>query len=266
MEETMSGQAKLPLVAGNWKMYLTAEEAKKLAAQVVRAGLDMPEAEVVLIPPFSLLGPVRQVISGSPVQLGGQNMHWEDKGAFTGEISPLQLIDAGCRYVVLGHSERRQLFGETDAGVNKKVKAALRHRLTPIFCLGETLQEREAGRTMDRVREQLETGQDGLDTKQAGLTVIAYEPVWAIGTGKTATPAQAQEVHAFIRCWLKEKYGNEVSGYAIILYGGSVKPDNAFSLFREKDIDGFLVGGASLEAASFIQIVKEAIKAHKEKT
>jgi len=266
MEKTMSSQAKPPLVAGNWKMHLTAEEAKRLASQVVKAGLEMPEAEIVLIPPFSLLGAVRKVVCDSPVQLGAQNMHWEDKGAFTGEVSPPHLADAGCRYVVLGHSERRQLFGETDAGVNKKIKAALRHELTPIFCLGETLPEREGGRTMSRVGGQLEAGLEGLEGKKVGAIVIAYEPVWAIGTGKTATPAQAQEVHAFIRERIKEKYGNEVSPCAIILYGGSVKPDNAFSLFREKDIDGFLVGGASLEAVSFIQITKEAIRAHKEKT
>ncbi len=266
MEKAMSSQAKPPLVAGNWKMHLTAEEAKGLAARVVKAGLEMPEAEIVLIPPFSLLEAVRKVVAESPVQLGAQNMHWEDKGAFTGEVSPVQLADAGCRYVVLGHSERRQLFGETDGGVNKKIKAALRHGLTPIFCLGETLQEREGGRTMSRVGEQLDAGLDGLEGKQIGSTVIAYEPVWAIGTGKTATPAQAQDVHAFLRERLEEKYGKEVSPCVIILYGGSVKPDNAFSLFREKDIDGFLVGGASLEAASFIQITKEAIRAHKEKT
>jgi triosephosphate isomerase len=266
MEKAMSGRVKPPLVAGNWKMHLTAEEAKKLAAQVVKAGLELPEAEIVLIPPFSLLAPVQKVISESPVQLGAQNMHWEDKGAFTGEISPVQLCDAGCRYVVLGHSERRQLFGETDAAVNKKIRAALRQHLTPIFCLGETLQEREQGRTMNRAAEQLEAGLEGLSGEQAGQAIIAYEPIWAIGTGKTATPGQAQEVHSFIRNRLKEKYGNEVSRCVIILYGGSVKPDNAFSLFREKDIDGFLVGGASLEAASFIQITKEAIKANKEKT
>jgi triosephosphate isomerase len=266
MEKAMNGRVKPPLVAGNWKMHLTAEEAKRLAAQVVKAGLELPEAEMVLIPPFTLLAHVQKIVSESSIQLGAQNMHWEDKGAFTGEISPVQLCDAGCRYVVLGHSERRHLFGETDAAVNKKIKAAWRHRLTPIFCLGETLREREEGRTMNRVLEQLDAGLEGIDGQQVGLTVIAYEPVWAIGTGKTATPAQAQEVHHFIRNRLTEKYGNEISLCVIILYGGSAKPDNAFSLFREKDIDGFLVGGASLEAASFIQITKEAIRAHKEKT
>ncbi len=193
-------------------------------------------------------------------------MHWEDKGAFTGEVSPPMLIDAGCRYVVLGHSERRQLFGETDAGVNRKIMAALRVGLTPIFCLGETLAEREAGRTMDRAGSQLGAGLEGLDAGSVSSLVMAYEPVWAIGTGKTATPAQAQEVHAFLRRSLTETYGNEAASCVIILYGGSVKPDNAFSLFREKDIDGFLVGGASLEASSFLQITKEALRAHKEKT
>jgi triosephosphate isomerase len=266
MEKAMSGPLKPPLVAGNWKMHLTAEESRKLASQVVKAGLELPEAEMVLIPPFTSLVHVQKIVSESPVQLGAQNMHWENKGAFTGEISPIHLCDAGCRYVVLGHSERRQLFGETDAAVNKKIRAALQHGLTPIFCLGETLQEREQARTMKRAAEQLEAGLAGLGGEQVGQAIIAYEPMWAIGTGKTATPAEAQEVHSFIRNSLKEKYGNDVSRCVIILYGGSVKPDNAFSLFREKDIDGFLVGGASLEAASFIQITKEAIRANKEKT
>lgn len=259
-------QTHPPLVAGNWKMHLTAEEASRLASDIVKGILEIPGAELVLIPPFTSLHAVRRVLLDGPVQLGAQNAHWEDKGAYTGEVSPLMLADAGCRYIVLGHSERRQLFEETDAAVNRKIKAVLRHGLTPIFCLGETLVEREEGRTMQRIASQLENGLAGLDADSLSGLIMAYEPVWAIGTGKTASPAQAQEVHAFLRRGLAERYGKRAASCAIILYGGSVKPDNAFSLFREKDIDGFLVGGASLEASSFLQITKEALRAHKEKT
>lgn len=260
-----NGRPHPPFVAGNWKMHLSSEEAARLASQTAKGALDAPGAELVLIPPFTLLHAVKRVVSDTPVQLGAQNMHWEDKGAFTGEVSALMVKDAGCRYVVLGHSERRHLFGETDAAVNKKTKAALRHGLTPIFCLGETLEERDTGRTFERIGSQFAAGLEGFDVGSISKVVLAYEPVWAIGTGKTASPQQAQEVHGFLRRSLSERYGNPAADCAIILYGGSVKPDNAFSLFREKDIDGFLVGGASLEAASFLQIAKEALRAHKEK-
>jgi triosephosphate isomerase len=254
-----------PLVAGNWKMHLSLEEATRLASLTAKGALDAPGAELVLIPPFTSLHAVRRVVADTPVQLGAQNMHGEDKGAFTGEVSPLMLKEAGCRYVVLGHSERRHLFGETDAGVNRKIKAALSHGLIPVFCLGETLDERESGRTTARIASQLAAGLDGLDAASVSKLVMAYEPVWAIGTGKTASPAQAQEVHAFLRRGLEEKAGKEAAGCVIILYGGSVKPDNAFSLFGEKDIDGFLVGGASLEASSFLRIAAEALRAQKDK-
>jgi len=253
-------------VAGNWKMNLTIPEAERLAAAIVGASPGLPEARLVVAPPFTALSSVREVLRGSSVSLAGQNLYWEEKGAFTGEISAAMLRDVGCQYVIIGHSERRQYFGETDAGVNKKIRAALSHGLSPIVCVGESLDERENGQTIARIMSQIEEGLKGLEAAGFSQTVIAYEPVWAIGTGKTATPAQAEEVHALIREKLAEEYGNSPASCAIILYGGSVKPANAFDLLTEKDIDGFLVGGASLEAASFIEITKEAIRALKVKT
>ncbi len=253
-----------PFVAGNWKMNLTAGQARALASAVSAAGPDIASAEVVLVPPFTLLSEVRPVIGSGPVKLGAQNCHWEEKGAFTGEVSAPMLIEAGCRYVIIGHSERRQFFGETDLSVNRKLKSALKHGLTPIFCLGETLDERRSGRTEERILSQLQGGLDGLEEEALGRIVTAYEPVWAIGTGLTATPDQAEAVHALIRDWFSKKLAKRAMS-AIILYGGSVKPDNAFSLYGEKNIDGFLVGGASLEAGSFLGIIKEAIKADRNK-
>jgi len=256
---------RAPFIAGNWKMNLTISEATDLASAVVKASLDLPEAAVVLAPPFTALSEVGKVVAGGPVGLAAQNLFWEEKGAFTGEISAPMLLDAGCRYVIIGHSERRQYFGETDATVNKKLQAALRAGLWPIVCLGETLEERERNETMSRISRQIEDGFRGIDAEGFGRTVVAYEPVWAIGTGRTATPAQAQEVHAAIREKLSVAYGKSAARCVIILYGGSVKPANSHALFAEDDIDGFLVGGASLEAASFIQIAVEAIKAFKVK-
>jgi triosephosphate isomerase len=218
----------------------------------------------VVIPPYTALAAAAGGIEGTAVELGAQNLFWEDKGAFTGEISGPMLRDAGCRYVVVGHSERRQHFGETEAGVNRKIRAALRAGLRPIFCFGESLEEREAGTTMARVDVQLDGALRDLSAEDVGSIVFAYEPVWAIGTGLTATPRQAEEVHAHVRRRLQEKYGNRAADCAIILYGGSVKPANSYSLFKEEDIDGFLVGGASLEADSFADIVREALRAHKE--
>ncbi|MEW5900775.1 MAG: triose-phosphate isomerase [Acidobacteriota bacterium] len=255
-----------PFVAGNWKMNLTIPEAKDLATAVVRASPDLAEAEIVIAPPFTALSEVRKILEGSSVQLAAQNVFWEENGAFTGEISPLMLKEAGCQYVIIGHSERRQYFHELDGDVNKKVKAALRHGISPLLCIGETLEERERGATMDRISEQIQGGLEGISAEDARRLIIAYEPIWAIGTGRTASPGQAEEVHEFIREEFAQRYGNGVAGCAIILYGGSVKPANSYALLREKNIDGFLVGGASLEAESFIQITKEAIKAHKEKT
>jgi triosephosphate isomerase len=255
---------KPPFVAGNWKMHMTIQEAKSLASAIIKASLELSEAEIVLIPPFTALRSVKKLASESPVQLGAQNLFWEEKGAYTGEISAPMLKNVGCRYVVIGHSERRQYFGETDATVNKKIGAALNSKLNPIVCIGETLEEREAGKMMPRVESQIQAGLAGLTPDQFREITLAYEPIWAIGTGKTATPGQAEEVHAFIREKLAEIYGKEAADCAIIIYGGSVKPANSYSLFREKNIDGFLVGGASLEADSFIQITKEAIIAYKE--
>jgi triosephosphate isomerase len=254
-----------PFIAGNWKMHKTIPEAVEMVKALKEASSELTDAELVVIPSYTMLTEVKKVIEGSSVQLGAQNLFWEEKGAFTGEVSPLMLKDAGCQYVTIGHSERRQYFGETNETVNKKVKAALAHELTPIMCLGESLAEREKGKTMAKVEAQINSGLEGLGKEEIRLIVIAYEPLWAIGTGVTATPAQAEEVHSFIREKLVEKYGKEIASYAIILYGGSVKPDNAYSLLKENNINGALVGGASLEAESFVQITKEAIKAYKEK-
>jgi triosephosphate isomerase len=254
-----------PFIAGNWKMHKTIPEAVEMVKALKEASSELTEAELVVIPPYTMLTEVKKVIEGSSVQLGAQNLFWEEKGAFTGEVSPLMLKDAGCQYVTIGHSERRQYFGETNETVNKKVKAALAYELTPIMCLGESLAEREKGKTMAKVEAQINSGLEGLGKEEIRLIVIAYEPIWAIGTGVTATPAQAEEVHSFIRDKLVEKYGKEIASYAIILYGGSVKPDNAYSLLKENNINGALVGGASLEADSFVQITKEAIRAYKEK-
>ncbi len=261
----MSGRQRSPFVAGNWKMHMTVPEARDLVRGIAQAGADFPEAEVVVIPPFTALREAAAAAAGTALKVGAQDLFWEDKGAFTGEISGPMLKDAGCSYVVVGHSERRQHFGETDATVNKKIRAALRAGLKPIFCFGEILGEREAGTTTSRVDVQLEEALRDLSPSDVGSIVFAYEPVWAIGTGLTATPLQAEEVHAHVRGRLQENYGNQTSDYAIILYGGSVKAANSYSLCKEEDIDGFLVGGASLEAGSFTDIVREALRAHKEK-
>ncbi len=254
-----------PFLAGNWKMYKTIPEAVEMVKALKEESPQLTDAELVVIPPYTMLSEVKKVIEGSTIQLGAQNIFWEEKGAFTGEVSPPMLKDAGCQYVTIGHSERRQYFGETNETVNKRIKAALAHELTPIMCIGESLEEREKGNTMDKVETQINSGLEGLGKDEIRQIVIAYEPIWAIGTGVTATPSQAEEVHSFIRKKLTEKYGNEIASYAIILYGGSVKPANTYSMLKENNINGALVGGASLEADSFIQITKEAIKAYKEK-
>ena len=245
-----------PLIAGNWKMYKTASEAALLAREI-RQGVEeaLRGRDVVLAPPFTSLRAVAEEVLGSRIGLAAQNMHHEVEGAFTGEISPVMLKDAGCSHVILGHSERRQLFGETDEGVARKAQAAFAHGLTPIVCVGETLTERESSRTMEVVERQTERALRGLTADQVAALVLAYEPVWAIGTGKVATPAQAQEVHAFIRRLLDRSHGEPAAAALRILYGGSVKPDNIASLMAQADIDGALVGGASLKADSFLQIV-----------
>jgi len=254
-----------PFIAGNWKMFKTIPEAVAMVQQLHDASLGLEKAQLVVIPPFTALSDVSRTLQGSPVQIGAQNMYWEEQGAFTGEVSAPMLKDAGCTYAVVGHSERRQYFGETNETVNKKIKAALAHDLVPIMCIGESLEERESGNTITKVQTQITEGLEGLDAEQVRQVIIAYEPIWAIGTGLTATPNQAQEVHGFIRSSLAEKHGNDVASCAIILYGGSVKPENTYSLLKEKDIKGALVGGASLKADSFAEIAREAIKAYEEK-
>jgi triosephosphate isomerase len=244
------------LIAGNWKMYKTASEGARLAAEI-RAGIGglLSTRDVVVAPPFTSIPAVAAVLGGSRIGLAGQNMHPEKEGAFTGEVSPVMLKEAGCSHVILGHSERRQLFGETDEGVAKKAGAALAHGLIPIVCVGETLAERESSRTMEVVERQVERALRALSPDQVGAIVVAYEPVWAIGTGKVATPDQAEEVHGFIRRLVDRSHGTPIARALRILYGGSVKPDNIAVLMAQPDIDGALVGGASLVAASFLKIV-----------
>jgi triosephosphate isomerase len=237
-------------------MNKTVAEAVELVSGLKKNLDGVKDREILVCPTFTCLSKVSEVIKGSNISLGGQNMHWESKGAFTGEISGKMLVDVGCKYVIIGHSERRQLFGETDETVNKKIKAAFSNGLIPVACVGETLDEREKNITFKVIDRQVKAGLAGLTPEQANTIVIAYEPVWAIGTGKTATPAQAQEVHAYIRKIYGELCGKTAGENVRILYGGSVKPDNTKELMSQPDIDGALVGGASLELDSFTKIVK----------
>jgi len=250
-----------PVIAGNWKMHKTISEARQLAAEIVSQVASLGQGTLILIPPFTAIQEVKKTVSGSRLLVGGQDLFWEEEGAFTGEISARQLKEAGCDIVIVGHSERRQYFGETDETVKKKVLAALRHELRPIVCIGENLEERKSGETLKKIKSQLENGLFGLPAEDFSQVILAYEPIWAIGTGQNATPEQAEEVHSYIRQLIDVNYGQELAACAIILYGGSVKPANAFSLIKEKDIDGFLVGGASLQAESFMGIVSEACRA-----
>jgi triosephosphate isomerase len=244
-----------PLVVGNWKMHKTLAEARDLAL-AVRDGLTaFTDIDVALAPPFTALSALGEVLRGTPVGLAGQTMHEAAKGPFTGEISPLMLKDAGCTHVILGHSERRHIFSESDQAVMKKARAALDHFLIPILCVGETLNERETSRTFEVVERQAEHALRHITPEEASRSVLAYEPVWAIGTGRTASPQQAQEVHIFLRKLVARSHGDGVARAIRILYGGSVKPDNAGLLIAEPDVDGALVGGACLEAASFLSIV-----------
>jgi triosephosphate isomerase len=245
---------RTPLIAGNWKMNKTTAEAVALATEI-RKGADAPGVDVLVSPVFTALASVAKALEGSKVLLAGQNMHFELSGAFTGEIAPSMLKDVGCTHVILGHSERRQHFGETDEGVARKTKVALDNDLLPISCVGETLEEREGERTMDVVGRQLDAILKAVTATEAPKVVIAYEPVWAIGTGKVATPEQAQEVHAFIRQRVSGVHGQPVADALRILYGGSVKPDNVKGLMALPDVDGALVGGASLKSDSFLQLV-----------
>lgn len=243
------------LIAGNWKMNTRAKDAVSLAKSVVAKAGKAPQVEIALCPPSVYLNVVADVVAGTPVELGAQNLYAADDGAFTGEINAGMLTDVGCRYVILGHSERRALMGETDAQVNEKLNAALAGNLIPIVCVGETLEDREAGNTEKVVETQLRGSLKGLDEVRAAGIVIAYEPVWAIGTGKTASPEQAEEVHAFIRKLLGELFTGDVASQIRIQYGGSVKPGNAKELLSQPNIDGALVGGASLKADDFAGII-----------
>ena len=251
-------KSRLPMIAGNWKMNLTLAEAAQLIKALADGIKGLSGVEVLVAPPFTTLLRVKEAIGKAPILLAGQNMHWEAHGAFTGEVSAAMLADAGCSHVILGHSERRTLFGETDEVIDRKAAAAVKQGLIPVVCIGETLEEREKGLTFQIIERQL-----GLSLKSFRegknlplTTILAYEPVWAIGTGRTATPEQAQEVHQFIRQWLKAHFGDRTAQAIRILYGGSVKPDNVRDLMSKPDIDGALVGGASLKPDSFLPIVR----------
>ncbi len=249
-----------PLIAGNWKMNLTINEAVSLVNSVAEGIKDHQGMDVLVCPPFTALSAVKKALENTPICLGGQNMHWERAGAFTGEISGQMLTDVGCTHVILGHSERRLLFGESDEAVDRKISAAVKLGLTPILCVGETLAQRERGETLKILETQL-TGSLAHSLKDKAIDpklIVAYEPVWAIGTGKTASPHQAQEAHAFIRKWIRSNFGNQAAEAMRILYGGSVKPDNISELMAQQDIDGALVGGASLKADSFVGIIKNS--------
>jgi triosephosphate isomerase len=246
------------IIAGNWKMNKTAPEASELAKGIRQKIDKSTEVDVVMCPPFIDLAAVYSVIHDSYIDLGGQNLHWEEKGAFTGEISADMLKSVGCHYVIIGHSERRQYFGETDETVNKKIKSALHEGLIPIVCVGELLEEREADKTKSVIETQVKAAFEDIDKIQAQKTVLAYEPVWAIGTGKVATPEQAQEVHEFIRKLLTDIFDEETAETIRIQYGGSMKPDNAAELLSQPDVDGGLIGGASLDVDSFVAIINHA--------
>ncbi len=244
-----------PLIAGNWKMYKTGSEAREAATELARLTAGASAVDVMIAPPFTALSPVHEAIADSHIRLGAQNLYWEKEGAFTGEISPAMLKAAGCSFAIIGHSERRQYFGETDETVNRKISAAVRLKIAPVFCIGETEEQRDAGNTFSVLDKQIKKGLQSLDASELEELVVAYEPVWAIGTGKTATPSQVQEVHAFIRNLVDGLLGNLLAKSMRVIYGGSVKPDNVSELMALEDVDGALVGGASLDPATFSKIV-----------
>ncbi|PQP86826.1 MULTISPECIES: triose-phosphate isomerase [Paenibacillus] len=248
---------RTPIIAGNWKMFKTVPEAKTFIEEV-KGKAEVEGVESVICAPFTNLPALVEAVKGTSIKIGAQNLHFEDNGAFTGEISGVMLKDLGVDYVIIGHSERRQYFAETDETVNKKVQAAFRHELTPIVCVGEKLEEREAGQTKDVCKVQTEAAFQGLSAEQAAQVVIAYEPIWAIGTGKSSTAQDANEVISYIRSLVEGLYGKEVADQVRIQYGGSVKPENVKEYMGQSDIDGALVGGASLQPASFIQLVEGA--------
>jgi triosephosphate isomerase len=248
------------IIAGNWKMNKNLQESIELANSVKRSLYDIEDVEVVLCPTFVSLSDVGDVIRDTPIKLGGQDIYWEKEGAFTGEISAGMLKSADCEYCIVGHSERRQFFGETNQTVNLKAKALLAAGLKPIVCVGEKLDERNAGKAFDVVKDHIENSLKGISRDDMLNTVIAYEPVWAIGTGVNATKEQAQEMHKYIRGLLKKTYGEDIAASVRIQYGGSVKPENIKELLSQEDVDGALVGGASLKADSFVSLVKNSLK------
>jgi triosephosphate isomerase len=246
---------RTPLIAGNWKMFKTVQEAVVYAKEFRSFVKDLEDVDIVVAPPFTAVHAVAEAVRNSVIAVAAQNLHWEKEGAFTGEVSAAMVREAGAEYVLVGHSERRQLFGETDQTVNKKIGAALGNDLIPIVCIGETLAEREANRTFDVLDRQIRQGFDGFSAAQVGSLVVAYEPVWAIGTGRVATSQQAQEAHAHIRGRLRTWFNDDAADQCHILYGGSVKPDNIAELASQPDVDGALVGGASLDVRAFFEIV-----------
>ncbi|HXE80018.1 MAG TPA: triose-phosphate isomerase [Vicinamibacterales bacterium] len=252
---------RIPFVAGNWKMNKTVHDAVVYAKEFRSLVKNVEDVEIVLAPPFTAIHAVAEAVRNTVVGVAGQDLFWENEGAYTGEISAPMIKEAGAEYVIIGHSERRQYFGETDLTVNRKVAAALAAQLTPIVCVGETLEQRERGETLDVLDRQVKQGLDGLTGSQVAALVIAYEPVWAIGTGRTATAAQAQEAHAHIRKRLRGWFGDDAANQCHVIYGGSVKPDNIAELSTQPDVDGALVGGASLDVNRFAEIVMGSRKA-----
>jgi triosephosphate isomerase len=249
---------KRTIIAGNWKMHKTLKDGQELVVALRRELFKIEDVDIVVCPPYTLLAYLADALETSNIAVGGQDIYWQDEGAFTGEVSPVMLKDAGCQYVIIGHSERRQFFGETNETVNKKIKASLKHSLTPIICVGENLEERESNNTFKVIQEHIKEGLVDINADDILKTVIAYEPVWAIGTGLNATGEQAQQAHKFIRDLLKNMYKEEIASQIRIQYGGSVRPDNIVELISKPDVDGALVGGASLKADSFAQIVIKA--------
>ena len=245
-------------IAGNWKMNTTCAETAALVRALVEETTAIENTTILVAPPFTNLGTAQEALKNSKIKLGAQNMYWEEKGAYTGEISPIMLKDLGCEYVILGHSERRQYFRESNQEINRKIKAAIEHALNPIICVGESLENRERGQTLGVVEYQIRNGLAGFTAEDAASFTIAYEPVWAIGTGRAATPADAIEVHSYLRTLLSEMFGANVAEGIRIQYGGSVTGENIESFIREVQIDGALVGGASLKADSFLKIIRAA--------
>ena len=253
---------RIPFIAGNWKMYKTVHEAVEFVKELRPAVNDITDVEIVLAPPFTAVHALAEAARNTKIGVAAQNLHWEREGAFTGEVSPAMIKEAGAEYVIVGHSERRRLFGESDAIVNRKALAAIDARLTPIVCIGETLEERERDDTFAVLDRQIKDGLDGFSAEQVAELVMAYEPVWAIGTGRTATSAQAGEAHAHIRKRLRQWFGGDAADRCHVIYGGSVKPDNIRELIAEPDVDGALVGGASLDVRGFAELVSRARSGH----